>query len=112
MIPHALPIRVNEGDVGRADESENPAEIGFLKVDTGRAILRGINSSARRHRDDFLVRWNQALGTFVAVAERLAGSRDLVDPRFENCRHRKIVHWNAKHDDIWESTSSISVSAS
>ena len=89
----------HELDVGDADEAEDVPQISFLEIEVRAAAFGAVETAACR-RDDDLASAREAFGAVRAVAERLAGDHDAVDPRLQLARDAEVVHRRADHDDV------------
>lgn len=76
-------------DIGYAEKAEQLTQIRFLEIGR-RAWCAGAVETTARRRDDHALVAGQFFGSIRAVAERLGGDRDAVDPRLQRARDPKL----------------------
>src|SRR5947207_164073 len=84
-------------DVGHAEKSQDVFQPWYLEVE--RRVLARIDTTARAYDYDALA-GHEALWPGLAVAERAAGARDVIDPGFQGRGDAEIDHWRANDHDI------------
>src|SRR5215207_255035 len=87
-------LGANDRDVVDADEAEDRAQVGFLKIVCHVRHTRGVKAAARRG-DDELSAACQAQRPGFGIAEGLTGDQDAVDPGLELARDCEVVHRRA-----------------
>src|SRR6266849_5834410 len=90
---------MDEGDVIEADKTQYRAQIGLLEVQAARRALAAVDAAPAGDDEDLLA-LEQPLGTRRGVAEGSPGAGEVVDPRLQGRRDRKVVHRRGDDDDI------------
>ena len=91
-------LRPDERDVGDADEAEQRAKMGLLRVHRLRRSLAVETAPAQD--DDGALALQQALRAGLAVAERHAGPQHVVEPGLQGRGDAEIVHGRADDDRV------------
>ena len=91
---------MDESHVRKTYQAQDPAPAGHLENRLLPAGHRQRRAAAGKNGDHLLGGRDETFPSLIGIAERLAGTSDLVDPGLKGRRDREVMQRYAEHDDV------------
>ena len=100
VLPQRQSFSAYPCEIRNSDESQDGAEILLLMIQRRNRTVCGIDPTTRRDDERFLAFRKQPFGACRTILECPASDDYTINPGFELCGNREIVHRRADNDDI------------